>query len=93
MSSFEQVLCSVPRGKVTTYGELARALGTHPRAVGRMLNKNPHPMIVPCHRVINSDGRLGGFATGSLQKERILRNEGIEIIEGRIDLNRFFHKF
>ncbi len=61
---------SVPRGKVTTYGMIARAIG-HPRAarqVGNALHRNPAPGIVPCHRVVNREGRLApAFAFGGIE--------------------------
>jgi methylated-DNA-[protein]-cysteine S-methyltransferase len=51
-------LLEVPKGKITTYGELAKAVGLKngQRAVGKIMNKNPYPVIIPCHRVIKSDG-------------------------------------
>ena len=53
----------IPKGKVTTYGEIARALGRPgpARAVGQALKRNPHAPAVPCHRVVKSDGGLGGY--------------------------------
>ena len=77
-----KLLMRVPKGKVTTYAELARALGTNAyRAVGNSMNKNPYAPIVPCHRVIKSDGSLGGFAHGPAEKIARLRKEGI-IVRG-----------
>ncbi len=70
----------IPKGKVTTYKIIAEKLGTRAyRAVGRILNKNPH-VDVPCHRVVGSDGRLVGFAHGIKRKKEVLQKEGIEII-------------
>lgn len=84
----------VPRGRVTTYRALARAIGSKAyRAVGTAMNKNPHWPKVPCHRVINSDGRVGGFASGQKKKIVLLRKEGVEIINGKIDLKKFEYKF
>lgn len=79
-------LCSkVPKGKVTTYKAIAEAMGTKAyRAVGRALNKNPYAPKVPCHRVISSDGSLGGFATGIKNKVKLLKKEGIKIENNRI---------
>ncbi len=109
------ILRKVPRGKVTTYGEIARALKTKGyRAVGGAMrrnpysflrpeksnmnkdfpvNKNPYAPLVPCHRVVNSDGRLGGFASGVDKKIKILRKEGVEIVNDKIDLNKYLHRF
>jgi len=66
----------IPRGETRTYGEVARALGTGPRAVGRALGANPTPLLIPCHRVVASDG-IGGFSgPGIGMKRRLLRLEG-----------------
>ncbi|MCK5107770.1 MAG: MGMT family protein, partial [Nanoarchaeota archaeon] len=63
-------LCKkIPRGKVSTYGEIAKALNSKcARAVGNALNKNPYAPKVPCHRVVKSNGKVGGFATGQNNK-------------------------
>ena len=79
------VLLKVPRGKVTTYKEIAHAVGSHAyRAVGTAMNKNPYAPEVPCHRVVNSDGRIGGFASGCEHKIDILKKEGIIIENDRV---------
>lgn len=79
------VLRRVPRGKVTTYKALAEALGTKAyRAVGQALNRNPYAPAVPCHRVVCSDGSIGGFAHGTGKKIKMLREEGVEVVDGRI---------
>lgn len=79
-------LCKkVPSGYVTTYQELARAVETRAyRAVGNALNKNPHAPVVPCHRVVKSDGTLGGFAHGCEAKEALLKKEGVVIKGGAV---------
>lgn len=87
MSPAERVyraLCSVPRGRVVTYADLARAAGIEngQRAVGRMMAANPYPGIVPCHRVVRSDGRIGGYMYGAESKAAMLRREGVEVDEG-----------
>ncbi len=74
-------LCAIPSGSVLTYGELARRLGTAPRAVGGACRANPCPIFVPCHRVVAVHGR-GGFAGASSArwieiKEALLRHEGV----------------
>jgi methylated-DNA-[protein]-cysteine S-methyltransferase len=73
------VLMHVPTGKVTTYGDIANVLGQPgaSRAIGRILNKNPNPIKVPCHRVVMSDGTIGGYAFGKTRKRELLENEGI----------------
>ncbi|KKW17383.1 MAG: Methylated-DNA/protein-cysteine methyltransferase [Candidatus Magasanikbacteria bacterium GW2011_GWA2_50_22] len=76
----------IPCGKVLTYKELASATGRPRayRAVGNALHHNPRPLEVPCHRVIKSDGRVGGYIYGSKKKIGLLRQEGIKIEHGRI---------
>lgn len=98
MESFNErcykVLKKVPKGKVTTYKEIARALNSKGcRAVGNAMNKNPNAPIVPCHRVIKSDGKISGFASGVDKKIKMLKSEGIEIKNGRIDLRKYLFKF
>ena len=97
MASFSEkcyeLLRKVPKGKVTTYKEIAKALNTKAyRAVGNAMNKNPHAPIVPCHRVINSNGGIGGFASGTNKKISMLRGEGIRITNGKINLDKYLHK-
>ena len=79
-------LASVPSGMVTTYGELARAVGLRngQRAIGRIMNKNPYPGIIPCHRVVMSTGEIGGYAYGQDAKTNMLSCEGVNVTGGRI---------
>ena len=67
----------VPKGKVLTYKEVAQLVGSPGayRAVGNALNKNPFKSV-PCHRVIRSDGKIGGYARGTAEKVKILKKEG-----------------
>src|SRR5919201_3148070 len=73
------LLLRIPAGKVSTYGDLAKALGnpSASRAIGRILGRNPNPITVPCHRVVMSDGKVGGYAHGSDKKRELLKEEGI----------------
>ena len=81
-----ELLKKVPRGKVTTYKILAEKLGTKAyRAVGNAMNKNPYAPKVPCHRVVNSNGKIGGFASGVKNKIKMLEREGIIIRKGYVD--------
>ncbi len=86
-------LCrQVPKGKVTTYKEIGKALGGKGqfyRAVGVALKLNPFAPDVPCHRVIASDGSLGGFNKGIQKKIRLLQKENIEIKKGKIELSKY----
>ncbi|MBI5226470.1 MGMT family protein [Candidatus Micrarchaeota archaeon] len=101
MASFSSrvyALCSkVPKGRITTYGDLARALRSKAyRAVGNALNKNTHDFVtgdctVPCHRVVGSDGCLGGFASGSRNKIQLLEKEGVHVRNGKVvDFEKVF---
>ena len=88
------VLLKVPKGKVTTYGEIARVLGSKGhRAVGNAMNKNPYSPKVPCHRVVKSNGEIGGFAFGIKNKIEILKTEGVDVVNGKVDLDRYLYKF
>lgn len=84
----------IPRGKVATYRELARAIGAPraARAVGNALNRNEDMAHVPCHRVVLGDGRIGGYALGSAKKAARLKKEGVLIKNGRVDLGRFGYR-
>ena len=93
----------IPRGKISTYREIARAIGKPgaARAVGNALNKNPFSYEVcpeprrrvPCHRVVRSDGSLGGFASGTRKKQKLLQSEGVIAKKGKIDLKKFGFRF
>ena len=102
MSFAEKVysLCSkIPRGKVTTYKEIARALSSKGyQAIGQALRCNPYAPAVPCHRVVKSDGSLGGFKgkkEGGEVKEKIklLAQEKVEIVSGKVDLTKYCYLF
>ncbi len=86
-------LLKVPKGKVTTYSELAKAVGLKngQRVIGKIMNKNPFPVIVPCHRVILSSGKIGGYAWGEKIKTNMLSKEGVKIKKGKIlDKNEIY---
>ena len=77
-----RVLCEtirIPRGRVTSYGELAKAIGATgaARAVGTALATNPFPLIIPCHRVVRAGGYLGQFGGGTAMKASLLLLEGV----------------
>ena len=100
--SFEEkcyyFLKKVTKGKVTTYKELGKVINSKAyRAVGNAMNKNPYPGSskgqVPCHRVVRNNGEVGGFAFGTKNKIKILKSEGIEINNGRINLKKYLYKF
>jgi methylated-DNA-[protein]-cysteine S-methyltransferase len=98
MSEFQarvlKIVAMVPKGKVTAYKELARAMGNPRayRAVANALAKNPFPVKIPCHRVVRSNGEVGGYRFGVRRKVRLLVREGIKIENGKIG-SKFMSKF
>ena len=80
------LLRQIPRGRVSSYREIAHALGSKAyRAVGNAMNHNPYDTdTYPCHRVVKSDGTIGGYAHGSEAKIRRLEEEGVAVKEGKI---------
>lgn len=97
MSNFDRAvyeyLKTVPKGKVVTYGMIACAIG-RPRAsrqVGNALHRNPTPVVIPCHRVVNREGRLApAFAFGGMDVQaRLLESEGVAVKDGYVDLRKY----
>jgi len=88
-------LMEVPKGRVTTYAELAKAVGIKngQRVIGRMMNKNPYPLIIPCHRVILSSGKVGGYVWGENVKTNMLSKEGVKIRHGKIQNPKIIYRF
>jgi O-6-methylguanine DNA methyltransferase len=73
----------IPEGKVTTYKAIADKLGIHPRSVAAALRKN-FDKNIPCHRVVYSNGKVGGYNRGVKNKIKLLKSEGIKIENGKI---------
>jgi methylated-DNA-[protein]-cysteine S-methyltransferase len=89
------LLLKIPKGKVTTYKKMAEALDIKAyRAVGQAMNRNTCLVEVPCHRVVKSNGEVGGYAGGLARKTELLREEGVEVSDnGQINLSEFLHYF
>lgn len=89
LSAFERAVLlkarEIPRGEVRPYGWIAREIGRPGavRAVGSALNKNPVPLLIPCHRVVRSDGQIGEYAYGPARKRTLLAAEGLDV--SRVD--------
>lgn len=85
-----QVVKRIPRGHVLTYKGVARAIGKPraARAVGNALHKNSDP-LVPCYRVIRSDGKIGGYNRGAAAKIKLLRHEGVVVAGYRVASTTF----
>ena len=84
----------IPRGYVSTYGRIARYLENPgaARAVGNALAMNPFPLVIPCHRALRSDGRLGGFQAGLDMKQGLLEMEGVRFREdGRVFMEHMWY--
>ncbi len=81
------LVSQIPSGRISTYAKIAIALGDvrAARAVGRILNENPKLIRIPCHRVVYSDGNVGGYKLGVKKKIGLLRSEGIKIVDGKVD--------
>ena len=80
-----KILTLIPKGKISTYGQIAKALNSRAyRAVGNAMAKNPNPISVPCHRIINSNGLVGGYALGIDKKIKLLKKEGVLISKGKV---------
>ena len=81
----------IPAGRVTTYAEIARKLGSKAyRAVGNALNRNPYAPGVPCHRVVGSNGSLTGFAGGLDKKREMLVGEGVTFVGNKVDVEKVY---
>ena len=81
-----KIVRKIPKGKVLSYKTVAKLAGNPRawRAVGNILNKNPDPKTILCHRVIRTDGKIGGFKEGTKKKISLLKKEGIIIKYGKI---------
>ena len=92
------LLTKIPRGKVTTYGALAKATKSSPRAIGQIMCRNQRPDIYPCYKVVSASGKIHGY-DGCLKGQKIskkislLKKDGIEIRDNKIDLSKYLHKF
>jgi methylated-DNA-[protein]-cysteine S-methyltransferase len=91
------LLSLIPKGKITTYKILANALSTNAyRYIGQLMKKNPNPIKVPCHRIVCSDGSIGGYLYGQKKKIELLKNEGVEVYNYKVvdfKKNLYFFNF
>ncbi len=91
-----RLVSRIPKGKVSTYGIIAKRLNVPKasRAIGSILRANSHPIVVPCHRVVMSDGRMGGYGgkAGVGRKIALLRREGVRVSDGRLDLTQYLFR-
>lgn len=88
-----EVVKNIPKGKVMTYKQVGKRLNSKAyRAIGQALKNNPDPKNIPCHRVIKSNGEIGGYFGHidddvSKEKAELLQNEGVKIVNGKVDKN------
>jgi len=86
----------IPRGKVTTYQELANTLNSKAyRVVGSAMRCNLNAPIVSCHRVVKSNSKVGNYSgVGGIKKKiQMLKKEGVEVVDGKVDLKKYLHRF
>lgn len=87
------VVSQIPKGKVATYGMVASLAGNKrlARVVGYALHKNPDQTKIPCHRVVNREGKVAkAFVFGGENEQiRLLRSEGVEVVDGVVDLSEY----
>lgn len=88
-----EAVMKIPKGRVATYSQVAELAGNSKmcRAVGNALHKNPEPDLIPCYRVVNARGQLSGaFAFGgAASQQELLEADGIEVVDGRVDLIKY----
>jgi O-6-methylguanine DNA methyltransferase len=93
ISKIYEITKNIPKGKVATYKQIATLAGNPGacRAVGIAMKNNPNPKVIPCHRVIGSDGYMHGYSLGKGidTKIEILRKEGVNIDNNRVDLTKY----
>ena len=81
-------VCKIPKGKTKTYKDIAIKLKTSPRAVARILSSNQNPINIPCHRIVMSNGDIGGYTfrgkSNKKMKVKLLKKEGVKIEKGKI---------
>lgn len=83
------VILRVPEGKVATYLAVSKAVEVHQRVVGRLLSLNPYPVVYPCHRVVRSNGSLGGYSAGVHVKRALLEAEGVRLVNDKVATKNF----
>lgn len=89
-----QKLKQVPKGKITTYRELAHSINSKAyRLIGTFMKTNKDPKNIPCHKVIKSDGSIGNYSQGIKKKIQLLKKDKIEIKNNKIDLEKYLFKF
>ncbi len=85
----------VPLGRVVSYRDLSRVVGVATHLVIRVLKENPNPVVIPCHRVVRSDGRVSGYTIRGTRRDelkvRLLKLEGVRVVNGRVPKDCFYN--
>ncbi|MBD3245093.1 MAG: methylated-DNA--[protein]-cysteine S-methyltransferase [Candidatus Moranbacteria bacterium] len=79
-----KLLPKIPKGKVSTYKALTKAVNLNPRVIGMILNRNQKPQKYPCYKIIKNNGGLGGYGGGIKKKNKLLKNDGVVIKNNKI---------
>jgi len=89
-----KLLKKIPKGRVTTYQEIARICKTSPRTIGRIMADNEHPIEYPCYKVVASSGELTGYSApgGVAAKRKLLQRDGVGFMGSRVD-KKYFYRF
>ncbi|MBI4079098.1 MAG: MGMT family protein [Candidatus Levybacteria bacterium] len=90
-----QIVASIPKGKVSTYGQVAKMAGVTARIVGFAMHANKNPKIIPCHRVVSKNGELTGYAFGgTAKKKELLEREGVKFLsKEKVDIEQSLYQF
>ena len=90
-----KILHLIPKGKISTYKEIAEALNTKAyRAVGNAMAKNQNLISIPCHRIVRSNSMVGGYVLGTDKKVKLLKREGVAVRNGKIvDFDNIIYRF
>jgi len=87
-------VCKIPKGETRSYKQIAKAVKTSPRAVAKIISQNLNPIKIPCHRVIRSDGEIGGYTFkgkfNPKMKIKLLRKEGVKIKDEKLSKMKIF---
>jgi len=81
-----ELISQIPKGRISTYGILANEAGRPKasRSIGQIMSNNPRPVLIPCHRIVYSNGRIGGYIGGVKLKIKLLASEGIIVKDGKV---------
>lgn len=85
-----EALLKLPKARVVSYKELAEHCNTNPRVIGFYMSRNPYPVIIPCYKVVRANGSIGGYSEGIKKKIKLLRKDGVEVKNKKVDFQAFY---